>query len=94
MIDPTLMALKKMGLTPASLVAGIAFAGAWWKTLAPIPDQMAQLNQTVQQMSTKVEIHSVLIGQLSDIKTDVTVMRKELSTIEGRLATLKNYPPQ
>jgi hypothetical protein len=92
MTDSSITLLKRWGLTPASLVASIAFAGAWWKTLAPIPEEMAKLNVTVQQMGTKVEIHSVLISQLAEIKTDVTSMRKELSTIEGRLGSLKNYP--
>jgi hypothetical protein len=52
---------------------------------------MAKLNDNVQRLGTKVEIHSVLIGQLAEIKTEVTAMRKELSTVEGRLAHMKNY---
>lgn len=91
MSDSTLSFLKRLGLTPASLLAAVAFAGAWYQTISPIPDEMKKLNDNVQQLGTKVEIHSVLISQMSDIKTDVASMRKELSTIEGRLAHIKSY---
>ena len=91
MSDSTLSFLKRLGLTPASLLAAVAFAGAWYQTISPIPDEMKKLNDNVQQLGTKVEIHSVLISQMSDIKTDVASMRKELSTIEGRLAHIKTY---
>ena len=78
MADDTLNWLRKLGLTPASLVAGIAVAAAWYATLAPIPGEINQLNLAVQTLATKVEVHSVL-------------MRKELSTIEGRLSHSKDY---
>jgi hypothetical protein len=91
MAEPFLTFLKRLGLSPASLIAGVAFAGAWYQTISPIPAEMAKLNDNVQRLGTKVEIHSVLIGQLAEIKTEVTAMRKELSTVEGRLAHMKNF---
>lgn len=91
MPDSTLAFLKRLGLTPASLLAAVAFAGAWYQTISPIPSEMAKLNANVQSLGTKVEIHSVLIAQMTEIKTEVSGMRRELSTIEGRLAHLKNY---
>ena len=91
MSDSTLSFLKRLGLTPASLLAAVAFVGAWYQTISPIPSEMKKLNDNVQALGTKVEIHSVLISQMSDIKTDVASMRKELSTIEGRLAHMKSY---
>lgn len=91
MSDTTLTFLKRLGLTPASLLAAVAFAGAWWQTISPIPAEMAKLNANVQSLGTKVEIHSVLIAQMMDIKQEVSGMRKELSTIEGRLAHVKAY---
>jgi Tfp pilus assembly protein PilO len=89
MADDTLNWLKKLGLTPASLVAGIAVAAAWYATLAPIPGEISQLNAAVQTLATKVEVHSVLIAQMNEIKVEMAGMRKELSTIEGRLS--KSY---
>jgi hypothetical protein len=91
MADDTLHWLNRLGLTPASLVAGIAVAAAWYATLAPIPGEISQLNQAVQTLATKVEVHSVLINQMAEIKTELTGMRKELSTIEGRLSHSKDY---
>jgi len=91
MADDTLNWLKKLGLTPASLFAGVAVAAAWYATLAPIPGEINQLNQAVQVLATKVEVHTVLIAQMNEIKTELTGMRKELSTIEGRLSHAKNY---
>jgi hypothetical protein len=38
-----------------------------------------------------VEIHSVLIAQITDLSNEVKGMRRELSTIEGRLAHVSNY---
>lgn len=91
MSDTTLTFLKRLGLTPASLLAAVAFAGAWYQTISPLPIEMAKLNANVQGLGTKVEIHSILIAQMTEIKTDVQGMRKELSTIEGKLAHLKFY---
>jgi len=91
MADDTLNWLKRLGLTPASLVAGIAVAAAWYATLAPIPGEIKQLKEAVQEVAIKVEVHTVLISQMGEIKTELNAMRKELSTIEGRLAHSKNY---
>jgi hypothetical protein len=91
MPDDTLNWLKKVGLTPASLFAGVAVAAAWYATLAPIPGEIKQLNEAVQSLATKVEVHSVLIAQMNEVKSEIKGMRSELSTIEGRLAHSKNY---
>lgn len=94
MPDAVLSTLKRLGLTPASLLAGVAFAGAWYQTISPIPEHVRNLTESVQALGTKVEIHSVLIAQMSEIKSDVSQMRRELSTIEGRLAHSKTYNAQ
>jgi hypothetical protein len=45
----------------------------------------------VARLSTKVEIHTVLIAQITDLNNEIKGMRRELSTIEGRLAHAPNY---
>ncbi len=68
--------------------------GSWWATVQPLPGQLAELNRTVQQISTKVEVHGVLLTTVSKMEADVGQMRRELSTIEGRLATHPGYNPK
>lgn len=91
MSESILRNLKTFGLTPWKLVLGAAVAYGWFTSLMPMPAEMRTLNATVQSLGTKVEIHTVLISQISDLKTEVTGMRRELSTIEGRLAHTSNY---
>jgi hypothetical protein len=90
--------LKAFGLTPWQLVLGAAIAYGWVNSLMPMPSAMQAmngevraLNKTVQDLGTKVEIHAVLISQITEIKTEMSSMRRELSTIEGRLAHSSNY---
>ena len=90
--------LRAFGLTPWQLVLGAAVAYGFAYSLMPLPDAMAamntevrSLNKTVQELGTKVEIHSVLISQIAEVKSEVAGMRRELSTIEGRLAHASNY---
>lgn len=91
MSESILRNLKLFGLTPAQLVIACGIAWGWVTTLSPMPKEMAKLNETVAQLSTKVEIHSVLISQITELNTEVKGMRRELSTIEGRLAHVNNY---
>jgi len=91
MSESILRSLKAFGLTPWQLILGAAVAYGWFTSLMPMPAEMRTLNATVQSLGTKVEIHTVLIAQISDLKTEVTGMRRELSTIEGRLAHSTAY---
>ena len=86
MSDQVLSFLKRVGLTPASLLAGIAFAGAWWQTISPIPSEMVKINHNMQILGTKVEIHGVLIAQLAELRNDVALMRRDLNSIEVNVA--------
>lgn len=91
MADSILRNLKAFGLTPWQLILGIAIGYGWLTSLAPMPGEFRALNETVAKLSTKVEIHSVLISQIMDLSKEVKAMRGELSTIEGRLAHASNY---
>jgi hypothetical protein len=88
MAENVLSFLKQVGLTPASLLAGVALIGAWWQTLAPIPGEMQKINHNIQILSTKVEIHSVLISQLTELKQEVAMLRRDV------LANAKITNPQ
>ncbi|MDH4454348.1 MAG: hypothetical protein QE570_14325 [Verrucomicrobiota bacterium] len=85
--------LNLFGLTPAQVIIACAIAWGWVTTLSPMPVEMAKLNDTVRLLSTKVEIHSVLISQITELNSEVKGMRRELSTIEGKLATASVYRP-
>lgn len=83
--------LKNAGVTPWQFVLASACIGSWWATVQPLPAQLERLNTTVQTIATKVEIHSVLLQSVADMRSDVQQMRKELSTIEGKLSNNANY---
>ncbi len=91
MAETILRNLKHFGLTPWQLLVGAAIAYGWFTSLMPMPDKMEALTTTVQTLGTKVEIHSVLIEQISKLGSEVGGMRRELSTIEGRLAHRPDY---
>lgn len=91
MAENILRNLKAFGLTPWQLILGLCIGYGWLTSLAPMPGEFRALNETVSRLSTKVEIHSVLIAQITDLSNEVKGMRRELSTIEGRLAHASNY---
>lgn len=77
--------LKSLGVTPWQLILGIACIGSWWATVQPLPGKLEQLNDTVQKLSTKVEIQAVLLDSVKELRTEVQRIREELSHIKGRL---------
>lgn len=91
MAENILRNLKAFGLTPWQLVLGLCVGYGWVTALMPMPAELRQLNETVARLGTKVEIHSVLINQISELNNEIKGMRRELSTIEGRLAHVSNY---
>jgi hypothetical protein len=91
MSDQILKTFKALGLTPWQLVIGCALVWGWITTLMPVPMEMAKLNDTVSRLGTKVEIHGILIAQITELNNEVKGMRRELSTIEGRLAHSNSY---
>lgn len=91
MAETLLRNLRHFGLTPWQLIIGSAIAYGWATSLMPMPAEMRALTTTVQMLGTKVEIHSVLIEQISKLGNEVSGMRRELSTFEGRLAHRPDY---
>ena len=83
--------LKSFGVTPWQIVLTTACIGSWWATIQPLPGQLAQLNQTVQQISTRVEVHSVMLNDMKELREDMNSFRKDFSAIEVMLASLSGY---
>lgn len=77
--------LKTIGLTPWQVVAAVAFCACWFTTLRPMPEAVAQLNATVADLSMKVEVHAVLIQQMSALSQDVSQVRQKLAELDGRM---------
>lgn len=91
MAETILRNLRHFGLTPWQIIVCFAIAYGWFTSLMPMPAKMEALTSTVQDLGTKVEIHSILIDQISKLGSEVAGMRRELSTIEGRLAHRPDY---
>ena len=84
--------LKAWGLTPWQGVAGVAFVACWFTTLKPMPEAVAQLNVTVAELTTKVEVHAVVIGQLQRLTDQVNEQQRHIAILEGRLHAQVNAP--
>lgn len=82
---------KSFGVTPWQILLTTACIGSWWATIQPLPGQLAQLNQTVQQISTRVEVHSVMLNEMKELREDMNSFRKDFSAIEVKLASLAGY---
>ena len=82
---------KSFGVTPWQIILTTACIGSWWATIQPLPGQLAQLNQTVQQISTRVEVHSVMLNEMKELREDMNSFRKDFSAIEIKLASLSGY---
>jgi hypothetical protein len=91
MPDPVNRIFKTLGVTPWQLILGVACIGSWWATIQPLPGQLAQLNQTVQQISTKVEVHSVMLNEMKQLREDMNSFRKDFSAIEVKIAAISGY---
>lgn len=82
---------KSFGVTPWQIVLTTACIGSWWATIQPLPGQLAQLNQTVQQISTRVEVHSVMLNEMKQLREDMNSFRKDFSAIEVKIAAITGY---
>ena len=91
MPEPVNRIFKSFGVTPWQLILTTACIGSWWATIQPLPGQLAQLNQTVQQISTRVEVHSVMLNEMKELRQEMSSFRKDFSTIEVKLASLSGY---
>jgi hypothetical protein len=84
--------LKTVGVTPWQLLLGVACIGSWWATVQPLPGALERLNETVQKLSTKVEIHQVLLNEVQGMKMELRQVSGQVATISGKLAHVPGYP--
>ncbi len=92
--------LRIFGVTPWQLILGTACIGSWWATVQPLPGQLTKLTETVQQLSTRVEIHTILLKEISEVKQDLKDLRSDVSALRFKSAstnqpkTLEDKVPQ
>lgn len=82
--------LQTLGVTPWQLILGIACIGSWWATVQPLPGKLEQLNSTVQALATRVEVQSVLLDSIKELRSEVKTIREELALIKGRLTASRS----
>lgn len=87
--------MKQFGVTPWQVILGIACIGSWWATVQPLPGKLEQLNTTVQALSTRVEIQSVLLNSVKELqevvkenreetRAEIKILREELTRLYTR----------
>lgn len=92
--------LRLLGITPWQFILGTACIGSWWATVQPLPAQLSRLTETVQQLSTRVEIHTILLKEISEVKQDLKDVRSDVSALRFKPAatnppkTLEDKVPQ
>ena len=86
--------LKQLGVTPWQFILGTACIGSWWATVQPLPAQLTKLTETVQQLSTRVEIHTILLKEISEVKQDLKDIRSEISYLRFNSASVSKPTTQ
>ena len=84
--------LRSLGVTPWQFILGTACIGSWWATVQPLPAQLSKLTETVQQLSTRVEIHTILLKEISELKQDLKDLRSDVSAL--RFKSVSTNPPK
>lgn len=77
--------LQALGVTPWQVIVGIALAGFYVGDIQPrmaemgkIAASVERLNDTVHTLTTKVEVHSVILASVSEVKSEVKELRQEI----------------
>jgi len=83
---------RSLGVTPWQFILGTACIGSWWATVQPLPAQLSKLTETVQQLSTRVEIHTILLKEISEVKQDLKDLRSDVSAL--RFKSAATNPPK
>lgn len=85
--------LKSLGVTPWQFMLFLAAAGFWVGEIKPkldaaststaqVSESMRDLVSTVHTLTTKVEVHAVLLTSVAEIRSELREVRKELSTLQ------------
>jgi hypothetical protein len=96
MPEPIQRTLTALGVTPWQLVIMFLTIGFYYgeaqPRLASIPElttAVAEVGKNLAELRSDVKVHEVLIRGIQEIKQDQAVMRREISTIEGKLTHVK-----
>ncbi len=81
--------LRSLGVTPWQFILGTICVGSWWATVQPLPSQLSKLTETVQQLSTRVEIHTILLKEISEVKQD---LKQDLKELRSDVSALRFKP--
>lgn len=86
--------LDSLGLTLsqvfALIAAGAFYVGEMRPKLAAggeVAAELKDLNKTVQTLTTKVEVHSVLLAAVSEIRSEVRELRDQVSKLQPKTAS-------
>lgn len=82
--------LTALGLTPwqvATIIAcGAFYIGEMRPKLAAggeVAAELKDLNKTVQNLTTKVEVHSVLLASMTEMRAEVRELRDQVSKLHS-----------
>lgn len=71
------------------IAAGAFYVGEMRPKLAAggeVAAELKDLNKTVQVLTTKVEVHSVLLAAVSEIRSEVREMRGQIAKLQPKTA--------
>lgn len=74
----------------AVIAAGAFYVGEMRPKLAAggeVAAELKDLNRTVQTLTTKVEVHSVLLSAVSEIRSEVRELRDQVSKLQPKTAS-------
>lgn len=98
MPEPIQRTLKAVGVTPWQLILVLLTVGFYFGEAKPRLDSIPALTVAVKDVGASladlrsdVKVHEVLLLGLQEVKKEQAEMRRELSTIEGKLAHVKFY---
>jgi len=90
--------LKAVGVNLWQLITVLLSIGFYFGSVKPLLDSLPTLTAAVKEVGVSladlrsdVKVHEVLLLGLQEVKKEQSEMRRELSTIEGKLAHVKFY---
>ena len=94
MSDQLQRTLKALGVTPWQAIVAIALAGFYLGEMKPklasgeeIAASMKALTTTVQGLSTKVEVHAVLLTSVDELRAELRDLRVEVAKLQPKTAS-------
>lgn len=87
-------AFETFGLTPWQALALVVCAAFYVGEMRPklaaggeVAAELKDLNKTVQTLTTKVEVHSVLLAAVAEIRTELREVREQVTKLQPKTAS-------